>query len=262
MPKMERHEPGTFCWSELATSDGNDAKRFYTEMFGWEAVDNSMGAGGVYTMLRLRGSEVGALYTMGAEEAGRGIPPHWNCYVSVESADETAGRVRAHGGIVYAEPFDVMEFGRMAVLQDPAGAAFCAWQPKQHTGATLVDELGAPCWYENLTRDPAVAAAFYREVFGWSTKQDPVKSDYTELYLGKTAVGGMMPIAPDMGPMPSNWGVYFAVSDCDASAEKARSLGGKIHKPPADVAGVGRFAVLADPQGASFSIIRLESGAR
>ncbi|MDQ2870899.1 MAG: VOC family protein [Acidobacteriota bacterium] len=262
MPKKERYEPGTFCWAELSTSDGNDAKRFYTGLFGWEAADNPMGPDMVYTMLRLRGSEIGALYKMQPDEAGRGIPPHWNCYVSVENADETARKVKQHGGMVHAEPFDVMEFGRMAVLQDPAGAAFCAWQPKQHIGTTLVDDPGAPCWYENLTRDPAAAAAFYRDVFGWTTKQDPVKSDYTELYLGKTVVGGMMPISPEMGPMPSNWGVYFAVADCDASSEKARSLGGKVHKPPADIPEVGRFAVLADPQGAWFSIIRLLPGAR
>ncbi len=262
MPKIERHEPGTFCWPELSTRNGPDAKSFYTGLFGWESEDNSMGGEGIYTMLRLHGADVGALTTMRPEEAAGGVPPHWSCYVSVESADETVTRAREHGGLVHAGPFDVMDAGRMAVLQDPAGAAFCVWQPNKSIGTALAGEEGAPCWYENLSRDPAAAAAFYRKVFGWSTKQDPATSDYTELYLDKQPVGGLMPIAAEWGPMPSSWGVYFQVGDCDASAGKARSLGGKIAKPPAEIEEIGRFAVLTDPQGAAFSIIALKPGAR
>ncbi len=258
MPRIERHEPGTFCWAELATSDGPAAKRFYTELFGWIADDNPMGEGMVYTMLRLGDGQVGALYPMGPDEAGGGVPPHWNSYVSVESADEAAAKARAAGGTVLAEPFDVMDFGRMAVLQDPTGAVVGVWQPKQHVGATVVDEVNAPCWYECLTKDPAAAARFYGSVFGWTTKQDPATSEYTELYLGKKVVGGMMPIGAEWGPVPSHWMVYFAVADCDATVEKTRSKGGAVRKPATDFAGIGRFAILADPQGAGFAIIRLE----
>lgn len=262
MPRIDRHAPGTFCWAELAAGNGPEAKTFYSKLFGWESVDNSMGEAGIYTMLRLRGAEIGALYTMGPEEATRGIPPHWNCYVSVGSADETVEKVKAHGGIVLAGPFDVMDAGRMAVLQDPVGAAFSVWQPKIHIGTKVIGEAGAPCWYENLSRDAGTAARFYKDVFGWTAKQDPVKTDYTELLLGNEAVGGLMPITPEMGPMPSSWGVYFQVDDCDAAAAKAKSLGGKIMKPPAEVEEAGRFAVLMDPQGAMFSIIRPHPSAR
>ncbi|MEO8432470.1 MAG: VOC family protein [Acidobacteriota bacterium] len=258
MPRIESHEPGTFCWAELATSDGPAARRFYTELFGWASEDIPMGGDQVYTMLRLSGREVGAAYQMGADEAGRGVPPHWNSYVSVESADETAAKVRSGGGSVLAEPFDVMDIGRMAVLQDPAGAVLAVWEPRRHVGATLAAEPGAPCWYECVTRDPAAAARFYGSVFGWTTKQDPATAEYTELFLGGKVVGGMMPIAPEWGPVPSHWMVYIQVAGCDATVEKARAKGGTVRKPPSEIPGIGRFAILADPQGAAFSIIQLE----
>lgn len=258
MPRVERHEAGTFCWSELATSDAGAAKRFYTDLFGWKADDTPMGEGMVYTTLLKGEGQVGGLYQLGAEEAGRGVPPHWNSYVSVASADETASKAKSAGGTVLAEPFDVMDLGRMSVLQDPTGAVVGIWQPGRHVGTTVVEEVDAPCWYECQTKDPAAAARFYGSVFGWTTKQDPATSQYTELYLGQRVVGGMMPIAPEWGPVPSHWMVYFSVADCDATVEKAGKKGGSIHKPCAQIEEVGRFAILADPQGAGFSVIRLD----
>lgn len=259
MPKIDRYEPGSFCWSELATSDGPGSKRFYTGLFGWTARDNPMGPDMVYTTLQLGQGDVGALYPMGKEEAGRGVPPHWNSYVSVASADETAAKAKAKGGTVVAEPFDVMDFGRMAVLQDPTGAVLSIWEARSHIGATVDNEPGAHCWNECYTKDPAAAARFYTGVFGWKTKQDPATAEYTEFFRGERAVGGMIAIAKEWGPMPPHWLAYFAVTDCDAAVQKARSLGGAIRMPPKDIAKVGRFAILADPQGAGFAIIRLDA---
>jgi predicted enzyme related to lactoylglutathione lyase len=124
------HAPGSFCWIELATTDGEAAKKFYGELFGWEAQDNPMGPGMVYTMLKLNGKDVGALYEKGEEM--KQVPTHWASYVSVESADEIAAKAKSLGGAVIMEPFDVMEHGRMAVITDPTGAVFSIWQDKQH----------------------------------------------------------------------------------------------------------------------------------
>ena len=255
MPEITRHEPGSHCWSELATSDPTAAKAFYNSLFGWDAEDTPAGPDMVYTLLRLRGQDVAALYKQDKVEAEHGVPPHWNVYIAVESADASAARARELGGKVLMEPFDVMEHGRMAIVQDPTGGTICAWQARKHIGARVVREPGSACWVELYTSDTGKAASFYSQLFGWKAKESP---GYTEFYLGDQGVGGMMAIDPTWGPVPSHWIVYFQVADLDAAAAKARSLGGKLRVEPRDVGEVGRFAIPLDPQGAEFALIRLD----
>src|SRR5260370_12543236 len=246
--KLE-HAPGTFCWSELATTDGPGAKKFYSELFGWEAQDNPIGPDMVYTMLKLNGKDVGALYQK--DETMKNVPTHWASYVCVTSADETTAKAKALGGTVVQEPFDVMEHGRMAVFADPTGAHCCIWQPKQHKGVGVKGELNSLCWNELLTNDTDKAKEFYTKLFGWTAKTHGAPMEYTEFTLGDGgSFAGMMKIQPQMGPIPPNWGIYFAVDDCDAMAQKATSLGARTFVPPTDIENVGRFSVIQDPQGA------------
>jgi predicted enzyme related to lactoylglutathione lyase len=255
MAEVTRHEPGRQCWSELATSDPAAAKKFYAGLFGWEAEDSPAGPDMVYTTLRLRGREVGALFKQPQEEADHHVPPHWNVYIAVESADAAAARAKELGGKVLMEPFDVMEHGRMAVVQDPTGGTICAWQARNHVGARLVREPGAACWCELYTTDTKQAGAFYSRLFGWTPKESP---GYTEFHRGEVAVGGMMAIEKDWGPVPPHWIVYFQVADLDASAAKARSLGAKFRVEPRDIPEVGRFTIMTDPQNAELALIRLD----
>jgi predicted enzyme related to lactoylglutathione lyase len=257
MTEVTRHDHGSFSWAELATSDPDGAKAFYGPLFGWTWVDNPMGPGpeDIYTRLQLDGKDVGALYRMIPEQATRGVPPNWLCYVSVASADSAAKKAKELGGTVIAEPFDVMTYGRMAMLQDPAGAMLAVWQAGTHIGAERVNEPGAMCWCELSTRDAARAGKFYTSLFGWGLKTgDPA---YFEIMRGGVPIGGIMSMRPEMEGVPPHWGVYFQVADCDVTAAKATSLGGQVCFGPKDIASVGRFAVLEDPQGAVFSIIRL-----
>jgi uncharacterized protein len=247
--------PGDFCWAELATTDSAGAKKFYGELFGWEAHDSPAGPDMIYTMLKLDGKDTGALFQKG--EMMKDVPTHWATYISVASADETAAKAKALGGTVVKEPFDVMDAGRMAVIIDPTGAAFCIWQPNTHTGFGVKGQPNSVSWFELLTTDTSKAADFYTKLLGWTAKTHGAPMEYTEWMLGETAIGGMMQIQPHMGPMPPNWGLYFAVDDCDASFQKATSLGAQACVPPTDIEHVGRFAVLQDPQGATFSIIKL-----
>ena len=249
------HAPGTFCWAELATTDGPGAKKFYSELFGWETADMPIGEGMVYTMLSLGGKTVGALYDKG--EAMKDVPTHWASYISVTSADEITAKAKSLGATIIREPFDVFDVGRMAVITDPTGAAFCIWQPKAHKGYGIKGEPNTVCWNELLTNDTAKATDFYTKLFGWTTKADPGPMPYTEFKNGDEHVGGMMQIQPDMGPVPPHWGIYIAVNDCDATAQKATSLGAQTYVPPTDIEKVGRFSVLSDPQGAGFAIIKL-----
>ena len=253
MSEVTRHDPGRFSWVELATSDTAAAKTFYAGLFGWTAEDKPAGPDMIYTTLRLRGLDVGALYAQEKAEAAQGVPPHWNLYVAVESADAAAAKAKELGGKVLLEPFDVMEHGRMSVIQDPTGAALCVWQPRQHIGLKVVNEPGAFCWGEVYTADTQEAGRFYTQLFGWTLKESP---DYTEFHLGGEGVGGMMALKPEWGPMPAHWVPYFQVEDCDATAQKARSLGAKV-KDPQDIPDAGRFAMIADPTGAHSAVIRL-----
>lgn len=263
MAEMTAHAPGTFCWVELDTTDPAGAKRFYGELLGWSAVDVPVGEGMTYTLLKLRGLDAGALYGMPDAERAQGVPPHWNSYVAVADADASAAKARALGGTLLMEPFDVADVGRMAVVRDPQGAVLAVWQPGRNIGVRVKGEAGALCWNELATPDPAGARAFYGGLFGWKAHEQEFVGNvgtYTSWLRGDReqpeAVGGMYRIDASMGPIPPHWMVYFMVDDADATIAKAAALGGRVVVPAFDVAGVGRIAMLADPQGAHFSVIR------
>ena len=261
MPVMESYAPGTFCWADLGTPDAIAATRFYTTLFGWAAEDRPMGPSAFYTMLTHQGRAVAALY---AQDPTPGAgPPHWLSYISVTSANDSARRTRELGGSVVLEPFDVLDVGRMALVQDGTGAVVALWQPRRHAGAGLIGETGAMCWNELATTDTARAEAFYAELLGWSADTRELGGTrYTTFARDGAPCCGMLPIDPAWGPVPPHWLVYFAVSDCDGQVALVQSLGGAVRVPPSDVPGVGRFAVVADPQGATFAIVQLESQPR
>lgn len=251
-------EPGNFCWFELATTDQAGAKTFYGGLFGWTAHDNPMGPDAFYTMFQLRGKNVGAAYALMPDQAQQGVPPHWGTYVAVANADAAAAKAKSLGATLLVEPMDVMEHGRMVVLQDPTGAVLSLWQPKQHAGVGLWDEERAFCWSELMTRDTAAATKFYTALFGWKTKvSEGAGVPYTHWQNDGADIGGMIAILKEWGPMPANWTNYVQVKNCDETAAKAASLGGKVCMPPTDIPNTGRFAMLQDPQGAMLSVIAL-----
>ena len=212
-----------------------------------------MGPGAFYTMLTLDHRAVAALYAQEAPGAG---PPHWLSYISVTCVNDAARRATELGGSVVAEPFDVLDVGRMALIQDVTGAVVALWQARRHAGAALQGETGAVCWNELATTDTGRARTFYGSLFGWSSVQREVRgTTYTTFVQGGVPRCGMLAVPPARGPMPPQWLVYFAVRDCRAQAALVRSLGGTIRVPPTDVPEVGRFSVVADPQGAAFAII-------
>jgi predicted enzyme related to lactoylglutathione lyase len=260
MQETPEYAPGTFCWVELGTTDGEAAKKFYTELFGWTFSDAPAGPDMVYTMLKLDGKDVGGLYQMTGEMTAQGIPPHWLSYASVSSADESATKAGELGATVMKGPFDVMDVGRMAVVQDPTGAVFALWQANRHKGAGIVNVPGAFCWNELATTDAAKDRDFYAGLFGWGKDiMNFGPMEYTMFTNNGKPTAGMFQITPEMAGLPPHWLVYFSVDDCDARTEKATELGATIMKPADDIPGIGRFSILVDPQGAAFAIIKLEN---
>ena len=260
MSERTGYPHGTFCWVELSTPDPDAAKKFYTELFGWEYQDNEVGPGVVYTMNLKGDKNLHAMYKLDEERQKQGIPPHWLSYVSVDELEPVVEKAKAAGATAVVEPMDVMDAGRMSVIADAQGAVVGLWQPKAHIGAQIVNEHGTLSWNELMTNNVDAAGKFYTDVFGWKADtQDMGGFNYTSFSVGENPNGGMMAITEDMGPVPPNWGPYFAHDDVDAGAEKVKSLGGQIYVPPTDIPEVGRFSTIADPQGAAFSIITLKN---
>jgi len=260
MQETPEYAPGTFCWVELSTTDSEAAKKFYIALFGWSIEDHPMDPAGVYTMLKQDGKDVGALYQMPAEMTAQGIPPNWLSYASVANADEAAAKAKSLGATLLQEPFDVMEVGRMAVVQDPTKAVFAFWEAKAHCGASLVNVPNSVCWNELATPDVEKAGDFYTGLFGWGKNvQQMGPMTYTSFMNGERPAGGMYTPPPEMGDIPPHWLVYFAVDDTDAMLARATELGAQVCAPPMDIPGTGRFAVLKDPQGAAFAIIKLSN---
>ncbi len=262
MATTTRHAPGSFCWIELATTDPDSARDFYARLFGYEIHERPIAGGGVSTTLRLSGRDAAGLKRLDPARYPSGTPPHWMTHIVVASADEAAARIQAAGGHVTGEPADVRDDGRVALCADVLGAHFCAWQPKAHAGFGVTQEPGAFVWCQlNVpTFAGDKAKKFYGSAFGWTFHDDPLPlgMKYTTWLAGEEPRGGMMPMPP-MVNAPAHWLVYLAAADVDATAAKAKALGGDQHVPPTDVRGIGRFAVLADPQGAAFAIARFDA---
>ena len=248
MSERTSYAPGTFSWAELATSDAAAAKSFYSSVFGWQYEDNPIGDGQVYSMALRDGKHVAALFDSDQ-------PPHWNCYVTVESTDDATARARDNGAGVVAEPFDVMDVGRMAVIADPTGAVLCLWEPRSHIGAALVNTPGALTWNDLVTPDPDAAASFYGALFGWTVEELPESGGYRVIRNGERANGGILRLDPErMGPdAPPNWMPYFGHEDVTRLVEEIGGLGGRTLNGPLQMP-QGSIGVFADPQGAVFAV--------
>jgi predicted enzyme related to lactoylglutathione lyase len=261
MAIVEKHPAGAFNWIELSTSDQNGAKTFYTSLFGWSIVDSPMGESaelGTYTMFKLDGLDVGAAYTTMPDEVKMGVPPHWNLYVASDDADKTAAQAKELGGKVLAGPFDVMTFGRMAVIADPTGAVFCIWQPKSHIGIRLSNQPGAFCWADLNTPDQTKDEAFYKGLFGWKIAAGEDGSDYLHIQNDGKPIGGVPGASMRDPNVPPSWLIYLQVEDCAAITAKAKELGANILMGNMHMDHVGNFTVMADPQGAVFAVYQPE----
>jgi hypothetical protein len=248
MGERTSHPPGTFSWSDLQTDDLDGAKRFYGDLLGWSYADIPIGDDAVYSMAQVDGHNVAGL----GERQDESIPPHWNCYVTVEDVDASAARAAELGASLLAEPFDVFDAGRMAAFADPQGAVLSLWQPKNSIGAGLVNVPGALTWNDLMSPDIPASSDFYGGLFGWEIAEiEGAGGQYWSITNNGRTNGGIMPAPPGGHPV---WNLYFAVEDADAAVAKATSLGASTIMGATDVPNGTRFAVLSDPSGAVFSI--------
>lgn len=257
MGERTGYEQGTFCWIDLATSDEKGAKEFYTKLFGWK-YDDKPTPHGNYCMALVNGKTVAAIMEMNEDmKQGSDVPPHWVNYIYVDDVDATTAKVEAAGGKVCMPVMDVMSAGRMSAIQDSTGAHINLWQKKDYFGAELVNEPNTWCWSELDTRDTESAKKFYSALFDYEYEDMP-EAKYVLIKNNGKMNAGMMDVT-DVAPpeVPSHWLVYFAVDDCEKSMEIAKEAGGEVIMGPMEV-DVGTFAVLKDPQGAVFAVIKMK----
>jgi predicted enzyme related to lactoylglutathione lyase len=261
MSAREDYPPGVPCWVETLQPGPREALAFYGPLFRWEFGEpGPMPGGGEYFVARIAGRDVaavGALPPVGGPTVGV-----WNTYVSVESVEAAAERATAAGGNVVIGPLDARPAGRLAVIADPAGAAISLWEADERQGAQLVNEPGTWTMSSLHPTDVHAANEFYGAVFGWEPEAfGPLTLFRLPGYAGD-AEGQPVPpdvvavMAPPNPEIPPHWNVNLRVADADAVAERAAGLGGTVVAAPMDTPGF-RSAVLADPQGAVFSVSSL-----
>jgi len=253
MAIFESYDQGTPSYIELVTPDQKAAEAFYGPLFGWSFTSTDMPDGGVYTQSNIEGDTIAGI--SGQMPGLEGHPAFWGVYLTVDDVDAAAAAVPAAGGVVEAEPFDVMSFGRMAAIQDPTGARVNLWQAGEHIGSGRANEPGTLVWNELISPDLPKALAFYQQVLGMgASEQDMGGSSYFVLKNAKgNDVGGAM--GPMMEGIPPHWNLYFQVGDVDATISAVEAAGGKAIAPAFDVPGVGRLGFLQDPQGAMFNVM-------
>jgi uncharacterized protein len=263
MPHVDAHQPGTPCWLELTTTDTAAAKTFYQPLLGWSYFDSPMGPDmPPYILARVQDQDVAAMFSMRKEMRDQGTPPFWLVYFSVADVDQMASKVTSLGGALASPPFDVPDAGRMVVCMDPSGGHFALWQAGKHPGARLVGDTGSMCWVELQAREETKSQKFYTSLFGWTAEKMSMGGpiDYIVFKNGDISVAGMMPNpAGAEDNVPQNWLGYFTVADCDGTTDKAKASGGQVFVSPQSVPMIGRFAVLADTQGAAFGILQPEA---
>ncbi len=247
---------GTPNWVDCATTDLDASEAFYAAVFGWTAERATGSDGRAYSIQRLDGKLIGGIYELDERMRSMNVPPHWGTYVEVDDLDATLKRVTEEGGSVLGEPIDEPDVGKIAIIQDTVGAYLRLWHSEPGHCGEVFNIPGALTWNELNTKEPEKAAAFYSKVLGVEIEMMEGPTPYTLLKVDGRPVAGILKTTPEMGDFPPSWDVYFASDDVDATVKSVVAAGGNALREPFDIPGYARMAVLQDPQGAVFEVIK------
>jgi predicted enzyme related to lactoylglutathione lyase len=253
MPEVSAYATGQPCWADVTHTDVHAAARFYSALFGWHAERVPEPEARGYTLFLRDGKAVAAAAPAPPEGGAAG----WTVYLATNDVDDTVLRVREEGAPVLMEPLDVLDAGRMALVADPAGATFALWEGRRRVGSALGREPGTLNWAEVHSTDVATVRRFYDEVFEYTSEPMAMAPgmEYVVFKVAGQPAAGLMPIDASTSEV-SAWSVVFQVEDCDAAVERVRDLEGSVQREPTELEGIGRFAVVSDPWGASFQLIQ------
>ena len=253
MGRRSSHAPGAFSWVDLSTTDVAAAKAFYVGLFGWEAEDDDADAGSPYTTCRIDGDAVCGIFEMSGDVRATGASSSWTSYVTVADADAAAARAEELGGGTIEPAADVLDAGRMAILEDPQGAVFAVWQPRTRIGAERVNDVGCLCMNELATSDVEAAASFYEGVFGWTSMKVEIEPDQQPIVMAQNGGRDNASLSRLEDRTAPHWRPYFTVESTEAGLERVRELGGTEVLGPTQIFD-GSIAIALDPQGATFAL--------
>jgi predicted enzyme related to lactoylglutathione lyase len=258
LPTRAFTPPGAPIWIELYSRDPEGSARFYSGLFGW-TTESSPDEQGRYISCSLKGS---VLAGINPADVGSGSPEGWLVYLASPDAPATTAAAETHGGEVLVEPVEIGNLGTMALVADPGDALVGVWQPREHRGTEIVDEVGAPVWHEVEAKRYESSLAFYRNAFLWETRTESDTPEFrysVQMFEGRPFAGILD--ADDVPPLdgPARWRVYFQVADVDASCAAVLRLGGAVLTGPEDTP-YGRMAEVADPSGAVFNVMEAAEG--
>ncbi len=252
MPTIERHTANSISWVDLAAKDLDGAIGFYTDLMGWTTFND-----GETDYHIFMNGDLPVAGAMAITPEMEGMPSVWSVYVAVNDADATLAEAEQLGGRIARPPFEIPGGGRIAMMSAPDMSTLCLFEGGSENGFKQIDEVGAPCWFDNPTRDADTAEEFYQKLFGWTAAPEPMEGgmDYRVLSHEGEQIAGIMAMG-DMFPpgVPNHWAVTFSVADVDAAVEKTTSAGGAAMGPAQD-SPYGRMAQLQDPWGATFGAI-------
>jgi predicted enzyme related to lactoylglutathione lyase len=255
MPTRDHTPAGAPCWVDLQTSSTEQARAFYTSVFGWSAEEPNPEFGGYFNFTKDGVLVAGCM----ASDSQAPVSDVWSVYLASPDVAKTLQSATEHGGQVYVQPMPVGDLGTMAFLLDAGSAGIGVWQPGQFRGFGVLAEPGAPSYFEVMAKDYQATVAFYRDVFGLDTEvvSDTPEFRYTTLRAagGKDPVAGVMDAAAFLPEdVPAHWSVYFGVEDTDAALARIVELGGAVVIPAEDTP-YGRLATAKDPTGAVFKLV-------
>jgi predicted enzyme related to lactoylglutathione lyase len=248
---------GTPIWYELMSKDPLSARRFYSEVVGWQ-IEEEVPAGAAmdYRMISAGDGLVGGVFRLTDEMCKQGAVPCWMMYLGVDDVDACVSALTSSGGTVLMPAFDLPNVGRIAMVSDAQGAAFYVMRGASDQNSTVCDpdRPGHGAWHELHAVDGASATEFYLANFGWgrSGAMDMGPMGLYQMFsVGDRDLGGIMTDA--QFPRPA-WVVYFRVDGIERAAGRIAKAGGQVVHGPMEVPGGGWIVNGLDPEGALFAL--------
>ena len=257
MSKVPGNFSGNFVRWELMTTHLGKAEEFYRSLMGWTIQKEEIGDGGVYAHIGPAEAGCGGLYEMASDLALKAAAPHWTAYLAVDDLDFDLLRAKSLGAKVTVESIDFLGLGRMALIQDPAGAPVGLWQ-FQKANHAYSESPDIFAWHELSTSNLTSSLTFYQQLLGWRLGDDWQGSLSMKLMENNACqVAGILSLGKQFSRIPSHWLPYFCVPDVRKAMANVESNGGRLFSGPVSSV-IGMQAVAQDPQGAVFGLIQLQ----
>ncbi|HEY4304839.1 MAG TPA: VOC family protein [Gemmatimonadaceae bacterium] len=246
---------GRFVWHDLATTDVEGARTFYSALAPWTT--KPWDDDGEYILWEKEGTPVGGVTHLADATDRTSSPPSWLPSVFVYDVDDCVRHVPQLGGKVLMQPREIPHIGCWAIIAGPDGAAISIYEPssKSPPGNDGVPKVGEFAWHELSSNNCEQSLQFYARLFGWEKiREHDMGENGTYVVFGQKgkALGGMFTRRDETAG--SNWTSYVEVPSVQAAMETVKSLGGQVMYGPHEVPGGSWIAMCADPQGAKFAI--------